>query len=71
MSKQTKFELAQKVTRAMISDTEVELRRALEKESWFRAGDLASYLAGMQQIEIIFNQAWESKKEKTKEKVND
>ena len=57
MNKQTKFELAQKVTRAMISDAEVELQHAIEEESWLRVADLASYISGMQQIKIVFNQS--------------
>jgi len=41
------------VTQKMISDTEIKLEEELEKEEWRRAAELASYLSGMRQIQMV------------------
>lgn len=54
---QEKIELGMKVTQKMISEMEVNLQDAIEKERWIRAAELDAYLRGMRQIQIVISQA--------------
>lgn len=52
-----KAEIAVKVSRKMITDMEYKLQEAISHENWSRAADLKSYISGMEQILIVFEQA--------------
>ena len=57
-----KLKLAFWVARKMISDSEERMREAIEHEQWSRAADIQSYISGMQQILIVFEQSVEEEK---------
>lgn len=52
-----KVELGVKVSQKMIADMEGKLADAIRREDWNRAADLKSYISGMSQILIVFEQA--------------
>lgn len=54
---QEKVELGLRVSHKMIDDMEKKLQEAISREDWKRAGDLKSYIDGMKQIEVVFDQA--------------
>jgi len=54
---QEKIELGIKVSKKMISEMEAKLQKEIDREDYERAAGLKSYISGMNQILIIFEQA--------------
>ena len=53
---QEQIEIGFKVSRRMIADMEAKLEDAIRREDWLRAASLKSYIDGMSQILIVFEQ---------------
>lgn len=56
-NQQDRITLAFKVSEKMIIDIEEKIQESIQSENWNRAADLKSYLNGMQQMLIVFEQA--------------
>ncbi len=52
-----KVKLGIRVSEKMIADMDRNLQEAIAHENWTRASELKSYMSGMQQILIVFEQA--------------
>ena len=56
---QEKIEQAFKMSQKIIDDTQKLLDAAIEDKNWKRAAELDSYISGMEQTLIVFEQAIE------------
>lgn len=56
LESQKKIDLAFSVANKMILDMEKKKQEAILSENWRRAAELDSYISGMQQILIVFEQ---------------
>lgn len=54
---QKRVDVGLKITQKFINEMEISLRKAINDENWSRAAEIKSYISGMTQILIIFQQA--------------